>query len=108
MKAARKEFHYGDIPVVLETGRIARQATGAVMISMKDTVVLAACVAAKEAKPDRDFFPLTVDYQEKTYAAGKIPRRFFQAGGPALGERSADLPVDRSAGAPPVSQGFQE
>ena len=81
MKVARKEFHYGDIPVVLETGRIARQATGAVMISMKDTVVLAACVAAKEAKPDRDFFPLTVDYQEKTYAAGKIPGGFFKREG---------------------------
>ncbi|MCS3903487.1 polyribonucleotide nucleotidyltransferase [Methylohalomonas lacus] len=81
MSTVRKEFLYGDTPVVLETGRIARQASGAVVVSMGDTVVLVTCVASKNADPDRDFFPLTVDYQEKTYAAGKIPGGFFKREG---------------------------
>ncbi len=81
MTTVRKEFLYGDTPVVLETGRIARQASGAVVVSMGDTVVLVTCVASKNADPDRDFFPLTVDYQEKTYAAGKIPGGFFKREG---------------------------
>ena len=81
MNVVKKEFHYGDIPVALETGRIARQATGAVLVSMGDTVVLVTCVASKEARPDQDFFPLTVDYMEKTYAAGKIPGGFFRREG---------------------------
>ena len=79
MNVVKKEFQYGDIPVSLETGRIARQATGAVLVSMGDTVVLVTCVASKEARPEQDFFPLTVDYMEKTYAAGKIPGGFFSA-----------------------------
>ncbi len=81
MNVVKKEFQYGDIPVTLETGRIARQATGAVLVSMGDTVVLVTCVASKEARPDQDFFPLTVDYMEKTYAAGKIPGGFFRREG---------------------------
>ena len=81
MNVVKREFQYGDIPVVLETGRIARQASGAVMVSMGDTVVLVACVVSKEARPDQGFFPLTVDYQEKTYAAGKIPGGFFRREG---------------------------
>ena len=98
MSMVRREFQYGDIPVVLETGRIARQATGAVMASMKDTVVLVTCVAGKEARPDQDFFPLTVDYQEKTYAAGKIPGGFFKREGrpsekEILTSRLIDRPV---------------
>jgi len=81
MNIVKKEFQYGDHKVVLETGRIARQATGAVLVSMGDTVVLVTCVASKDADPDRDFFPLTVDYQERTYAAGKIPGGFFKREG---------------------------
>ncbi len=76
-----KEFQYGDNKVVLETGKIARQATGAVIVSMGDTVVMVTCVASKDCDDSRDFFPLTVDYQEKTYAAGKIPGGFFKREG---------------------------
>ena len=68
-----KSFKYGDHNVRLETGEIARQASGAVICDMDDTVVLATVVAKKEIKPGQDFFPLTVDYIEKTYAAGRIP-----------------------------------
>jgi len=77
----RKEFKYGNDTVVLETGRIARQATGAVLVTIGGTVVLTTVVGRKTAKPDQDFFPLTVDYQEKTYAAGKIPGGFFKREG---------------------------
>ena len=68
-----QSFRFGDHDVTLETGEIARQATGAVICRMDDTVVLATVVCKKEAKPGQDFFPLTVDYIEKTYAAGRIP-----------------------------------
>jgi len=81
MNIVTREFQYGNKTIKLETGRIARQATGAVVISMGDTVLLVTCVASKDANPDRDFFPLTVDYQEKTYAAGKIPGGFFKREG---------------------------
>jgi len=81
MNIVRKEFQFGEHKVVLETGRIARQASGAVMVSMGDTVVLVTCVVDKEADPGHDFFPLTVDYQERTYAAGKIPGGFFKREG---------------------------
>jgi len=77
----KKEFQYGDHQVVLETGEIARQADGAIMIDMGGTVVQCTVVGAKTAIPGRDFFPLTVDYQEKTYAAGKIPGGFFRREG---------------------------
>jgi len=80
MKAVRKEFQFGDHTVVLETGKIARQASS-VIVSMGDTVVMVNCVAKKEADQGRDFFPLTVDYQERTYAAGKIPGGFFKREG---------------------------
>ncbi|MEW6648433.1 MAG: polyribonucleotide nucleotidyltransferase [Pseudomonadota bacterium] len=76
-----KEFKYGDRTVRLETGEIARQASGAVMVSMGDTVVLVTAVAIAEAVEGRDFFPLTVNYQERTYAAGKIPGGFFRREG---------------------------
>ncbi len=75
------ELTYGDHVLSLETGEIARQADGAVLASMGDTVVLATAVGAKQAQPGRDFFPLTIDYQEKTYAAGKIPGGFFKREG---------------------------
>ena len=73
-----KSFQWGQHKVTLETGEIARQATGAVVVNIDDTVVLATVVASKTAKPGQDFFPLTVDYIEKTYAAGKIPGSFFK------------------------------
>ncbi|MBK6862302.1 MAG: polyribonucleotide nucleotidyltransferase [Ideonella sp.] len=76
-----KTFQWGSHSVTLETGEIARQASGAVVVSVEDTVVLATVVGAKNAKPGQDFFPLTVDYTEKTYAAGKIPGSFFKREG---------------------------
>ena len=73
-----KTFQYGQHTVTLETGEIARQAGGAVLVNMDDTVVLVTVVAKNEVKPGQDFFPLTVDYQEKTYAAGRIPSGFLK------------------------------
>src|SRR6478736_6820920 len=73
-----KTFQWGQHTVTMETGEIARQAGGAVIVNVEDTVILATVVAAKTAKPGQDFFPLTVDYIEKTYAAGKIPGSFFK------------------------------
>jgi polyribonucleotide nucleotidyltransferase len=77
----KKTIAFGNHQLTLETGEIARQATGAVMVSLDDTVVLVTVVGRKDAKPDQDFFPLTVDYQERTYAAGKIPGGFFKREG---------------------------
>ncbi|MEA5097948.1 MAG: polyribonucleotide nucleotidyltransferase, partial [Burkholderiaceae bacterium] len=76
-----KAFQYGQHQVTLETGEIGRQSSGAVLVSMEDTVVLATVVAKKDTRPGQDFFPLTVDYIEKTYAAGKIPGGFFKREG---------------------------
>ncbi|MFT5519858.1 MAG: polyribonucleotide nucleotidyltransferase [Enterobacterales bacterium] len=81
MNLIRKTFNLGNQEVVLETGVIARQATGAVMASIGDTVVMVTVVGKKEADPGRPFFPLTINYQEKTYAAGKIPGGFFKREG---------------------------
>ncbi len=81
MAAIKKVFQYGNQTVTLETGEIARQASGAVLCSVGDTSVLVSCVAKKEAVEGRDFFPLTVNYQERTYAAGKIPGGFFKREG---------------------------
>ena len=81
MSLIRKEFQYGDFEVSLETGEIARQADGAVMVNMGDTVVLVTVVGGKSPMEGRDFFPMTVDYQEKTYAAGRIPGGFFRREG---------------------------
>jgi polyribonucleotide nucleotidyltransferase len=69
----RKEMEWGGKTLILETGKVARQADGAVVASYGDTVVLATVVGAKTAKPGQDFFPLTVNYQEKFFAAGRIP-----------------------------------
>jgi polyribonucleotide nucleotidyltransferase len=92
----KKEFQYGEHTVTLETGEIARQASGAVMASMGDTTVLVTVVAAKEADEGRGFFPLTVDYQEKTYAAGKIPGGFFRREGrPSENETLTSRLIDR-------------
>ena len=81
MSAFKKTFQYGEHEVTLETSEIARQATGSVLVSMSDTVVLVTVVGQKEADAGRPFFPLTVNYQEKTYAAGKIPGGFFKREG---------------------------
>ncbi|MCC7413089.1 MAG: polyribonucleotide nucleotidyltransferase [Gammaproteobacteria bacterium] len=81
MNPVRKIFQYGSHSVVMETGKIARQASGAVTISMGETIVLVTAVCSKKADPGRSFFPLTVDYQERTYAAGKIPGGFFKREG---------------------------
>ncbi|MCM2306942.1 MAG: polyribonucleotide nucleotidyltransferase [Sulfuritalea sp.] len=81
MNPIKKSFAYGEHTVTLETAEIARQAGGAVMVTMNDTVVLATVVGARNAKPGQDFFPLTVDYQERTYAAGRIPGGFFKREG---------------------------
>jgi len=91
-----KTFQYGQHTVTLETGEIARQASGAVVVSIEDTVVLATVVARKDAKPGQDFFPLTVDYMEKTYAAGKIPGGFFKREGrPSEKETLTSRLIDR-------------
>ncbi len=76
MTHVRKQFNYGDQEIVIETGKVARQATSAVMVSSQDTTVLVSVVGKKEASPGQDFFPLTVNYEEKMYAAGKIPGGF--------------------------------
>ncbi|EDY87396.1 polyribonucleotide nucleotidyltransferase [gamma proteobacterium HTCC5015] len=81
MTAIKKQFDFGGVPVTIETGEVARQATGSVIVNMNDTVVLVTATGRKEAKPDQAFFPLTVNYQEKTYAAGKIPGSFFKREG---------------------------
>ena len=81
MSHYKKTLSYGKHQLTLETGEIARQASGAIMVSLDDTVVLVTVVGQKNAKPEQDFFPLTVDYQERTYAAGKIPGGFFKREG---------------------------
>jgi polyribonucleotide nucleotidyltransferase len=93
---AKKTFTYGAHQVTLETGEIARQASGAVLVTVDDTVVLVTVVGAKQAKPGQDFFPLTVDYVEKTYAAGKIPGGFFKREGrPSEKETLTSRLIDR-------------
>ncbi|MEQ5803701.1 polyribonucleotide nucleotidyltransferase [Halomonas sp. H10-9-1] len=96
MNPVKKTFQYGRSTVTLETGRIARQATGAVMVTMDDTVVLCTVVARKEANPAQPFFPLSVHYQEKTYAVGKIPGGFFKREGrPTEKETLTSRLIDR-------------
>ncbi len=81
MNPITKTFQFGDQEVSIETGKVAKQATGSVVVTIGDTVVLTTVVGAKSARPGQDFFPLTVNYQEKTYAAGKIPGGFFRREG---------------------------
>ncbi|MAF74278.1 MAG: polyribonucleotide nucleotidyltransferase, partial [Idiomarinaceae bacterium] len=96
MNPITKQFQYGQHTVTLETGVVARQATAAVMASMDDTTVLVSVVAKKEAREGQDFFPLTVNYQEKTYAAGKIPGGFFKREGrPSENETLTSRLIDR-------------
>jgi polyribonucleotide nucleotidyltransferase len=92
----KKTFQYGAHPITIETGEIARQANGSVVVSCAETVVLVTAVGAKSAVPGRDFFPLTVNYQEKTYAAGRIPGGFFKREGrPAERETLTSRLIDR-------------
>jgi polyribonucleotide nucleotidyltransferase len=92
----KKSIPYGRHTLTIETGEIARQAAGAVVVSLDDSVVLVTTVANKQAKPGQDFFPLTVDYQEKTYAAGKIPGGFFKREGrPSEKETLTSRLIDR-------------
>lgn len=96
MSVVKKTFMYGDHSVTMETGRIARQADGAVLITMADTTVLVTAVGRRQADPTRDFFPLTVNYQEKTYAAGRIPGGFFKREGrPSEKETLTSRLIDR-------------
>jgi len=91
-----KQFQYGDQIVTLQTGEVARQASCAVVASMGDTVVLVSAVGHKEAAPGQDFFPLTINYQERTYAAGKIPGGFFKREGrPSENETLTSRLIDR-------------
>lgn len=96
MSKTIKTFQYGDHEVTLETGELARQATGAVLVTMADTQVLVTVVGKREADPGRPFFPLTVNYQEKFYAAGKIPGGFFKREGrPTEKETLTSRLIDR-------------
>src|SRR5574340_463829 len=92
----RKELDWGGRKLVLETGKIARQADGAVMVRYGDTVVLCTAVGVKTPRPGQDFFPLTVNYQEKSFAAGKIPGGFFKREGrPSEKETLVSRLIDR-------------
>ncbi len=96
MTPIKKTFQYGQHTVTLETGEIARQASGAVLVNMADTVVLVTMVAARESEQGRDFLPLRVDYQERSYAAGRIPGGFFRREGrPSEGETLTARLIDR-------------
>ncbi len=91
-----KTFQFGNQEITLETGKVARQATGAVIVKMGDTQILATVVGKKKANPGQDFFPLTVNYQEKTYAVGKIPGGFFKREGrPTEKETLTSRLIDR-------------
>ena len=106
MTPIKKTFQYGQHSVTLETGEIARQASGAVLINMADTVVLVTVVAARETQEGRDFLPLRVDYQERTYAAGRIPGGFFRREGrPSESETLTARLMDRPL-RPLFAEGF--
>ena len=96
MRAVSKSFPYGPHTVTIETGEMARQADGAVKVSMGDTTVLVTAVGENKPRPGRDFFPLTVNYIEKTYAAGRIPGGFFKREGrPTEKETLTSRLIDR-------------
>ncbi|MEC9342279.1 MAG: polyribonucleotide nucleotidyltransferase, partial [Pseudomonadota bacterium] len=101
------EIDWGGRPLTLETGKVARQADGSVIATYGETVVHATVVAAKQPKPGQDFFPLTVNYQEKTYAAGKIPGGFFKREGrPSEKETLTSRLIDRPI-RPLFAEGFK-
>ena len=100
----KKSIPFGRHTLTLETGEIARQAHGAVMVTLDDTCVLVTVVGKKEVKPGQDFFPLTVDYQERTYAAGKIPGGFFKREGRPSEKETLTSRLDRSSHPSAVSR----
>jgi len=103
----REEIIWGGRPLIIETGKIARQADGCVLVQYGDTTVLATATAARQPKPGLDFFPLTVNYQEKTYAAGKIPGGFFKREArPSEKETLVSRLIDRPI-RPLFAKGFQ-
>ena len=107
MNVVKKTFQYGDQTVTLETGRIARQATGSVLVTVENTSVLCTVVAEKTQRPGRDFFPLAVHYVEKTYSVGKIPGGFFKREGrPTTKEILTMRLIDRSI-RPMFADGFK-
>ena len=96
MSVHKQTFQYGPHEYTIETGEMARQADASVVVSVAETVVLVTAVGAKKAVPGRDFFPLTVNYQEKTYAAGRIPGGFFKREGrPTERETLTSRLIDR-------------
>ena len=95
----KKSIQWGDETLTLETGKVARQADGSVIATLGETSVMANVTFAKQAKPGQDFFPLTVHYQEKYYAAGQDPRRLLQARSPSVRKGDADLAPDRPSDA---------
>ena len=106
-KVIREEIEWGGQPLIIETGRIARQADGAVMVTYGDTSVLATVVADRQPKTGIDFFPLTVNYQEKAYAAGKIPGGYFKREGrPSEKETLVSRLIDRPI-RPLFAKGFK-
>ena len=108
MNVVKKTFQYGDHEVTLETGRIARQATGSVMVTMGSTSVLCTVVAEQKAKAGQAFFPLSVHYIEKTYSVGKIPGGFFKREARPSEERNTDLATDRPTHSPSVRRWLHE
>ena len=106
MKLSRT-FAYGDQTVTIETGEMARQADGATLVTMGDTVVLVTAVGQKGDSGNRDFFPLTVNYQEKTFAAGRIPGGFFKREGRPSEKETLTCRADRSTDPPAVPQAFR-
>lgn len=106
LQAITQSFNYGKHQVTIEVGEIARQASAAVIVNVDNTVVLVTCVASKKVDPSRDFFPLTVNYQERAYAAGKIPGGFFRREGrPSEGETLISRLIDRPL-RPLFAEGF--
>lgn len=101
------EIEWAGRPLKLETGKVARQADGAVIATYGETMVLATVVSAKSPKPGQDFFPLTVNYQEKTYAAGKIPGGYFKREG-RPSENETRFPPDRPSDSPALPGRLQE
>src|SRR4051812_49736670 len=83
-------FQVGTGTITLETGKVAKQADGSVVVQLGETIVLVAAVAASKAKPGQEFFPLTVDYREKAAAAGRFPGGFFKRGGRPTGKENLD------------------
>ena len=104
----KKSIQWGEETLTLETGKVARQADGSVIATWAKPRVMANVTFAKEAKPGQDFFPLTVHYQEKYYAAGKIPGGFFKREGASDRKGDADLAPDRPSDPPAVRARLQE